>query len=75
MLPITTVPESVARAMKRFRGLFGCEEGFEPVCRFITGLIPSPNKTMQGIYDCQVWEGEKPSRRAMPEAVFDTGWD
>ena len=64
MLPITSVPESVARAMERFRGLFCRQEGFEHVCRFITGLILSPNKTLQGIYDGQVWEGEKPSRRA-----------
>jgi hypothetical protein len=75
MLPITSVPESVTRAMERFRGLFCRQEGFEHVCRFVTGLILSPNKTLQGIYDCQVWEGEKPSRRAMHEAVFDTGWD
>jgi hypothetical protein len=75
MLPITSVPESVARAMEHFRGLFCREEGFEHVCRFITGLILSPNKTLQGIYDGQVWEGEKPSRRAMHEAVFDAGWD
>ena len=50
-------------------------EGFEHICRFITGLILSPNKTLQGIYDLQVWEGEAPSRRAMHEAVFESGWD
>jgi hypothetical protein len=48
---------------------------FEHICRFITGLILSPNKTLQGIYDLQVWEGEAPSRRAMHEAVFESGWD
>ena len=42
---------------------------------FTTGLILSPNKTLQGIYDLQVWEGEAPSRRAMHEAVFESGWD
>jgi hypothetical protein len=45
------------------------------VCWFITGLILSPNKTLQGVYDLQVWEGEAPSRRAMHEAVFESGWD
>ena len=45
------------------------------MCRFITGLILSPNKRLQGIYDLQVWEGEAPSRRAMHEAVFESGWD
>ena len=48
---------------------------FEHICRFITGLILSPNKTLQGIYDLQVWEGGAPSRRAMHEAVFESGWD
>jgi hypothetical protein len=45
------------------------------VSRYITGLILSANKTLQGIYDAQVWEGDKPSRRAMHEAVFEAGWD
>jgi hypothetical protein len=30
---------------------------------------------LQGIYDAQVWEGAKLSRRAMHEAVFVVGWD
>ena len=39
-------------------------------------MILSPNKTLQGIYDVQVWGAEeKPSRRAMHEAVFEAGWD
>src|SRR5919198_6207216 len=75
MLPITCVPETIAKGMKRFREIFCRAEGFEPICRFITGLILSPNKTLQGIYDLQVWEGEAPSRRAMHEAVFESGWD
>src|SRR5262249_24233037 len=33
-------------------------------------------KTLEGIYDLQVWgTDEKPSRRAMHEAVFEAGWD
>src|SRR5919108_508940 len=75
MLPITCVPETLVKGMKSFREIFGRAEGFEHVCRFITGLILSPNKTLQGIYDAQVWEGEVPSRRAMHEAVFESGWD
>jgi hypothetical protein len=27
------------------------------------------------IYDSQVWEGRRPSRRAMHEAAFESGWD
>ncbi|HZC01809.1 MAG TPA: hypothetical protein VE844_10750 [Gammaproteobacteria bacterium] len=75
MLPITCVPETLVKGMKSFREIFCRAEGFEHVCRFITGLILSPNKTLQGIYDAQVWEGEAPSRRAMHEAVFESGWD
>jgi hypothetical protein len=75
MLPITRVPEVLAKGMESFRKIFCRGEGFEHICRFITGLILSPNKTLQGIYDLQVWEGEAPSRRAMHEAVFESGWD
>ena len=35
----------------------------------------SPNKTLQGIDDTQVWEGPAPSRRAMHTGVFEAGWD
>jgi hypothetical protein len=39
-------------------------------------LILSPKKTLQGIYDGQVWEPGAPrSRRAMHAAVFEAGWD
>lgn len=75
MLPITSVPESVAQAMEPFRDFFGRQEGFDHIRRFITGLIISPNKTVQGIYDLQVWQGEQPSRRARQAAVLDSGWD
>jgi hypothetical protein len=75
MLPIIRVPEILAQGMESFRKIFCRAEGFEHICRFITGLILSPNKTLQGIYDLQVWEGEAPSRRAMHEAVFESGWD
>jgi hypothetical protein len=51
MLPIIYVPEIIARGMKSFREIFCRAEGFEHVCRFITGLIISPHKTLQGIYD------------------------
>jgi hypothetical protein len=61
--------------MESFRKVLCRGEGFEPICRFITGLILSSNKTLQGIYELEVWEGEAPSRRAMHEAVFESGWD
>jgi hypothetical protein len=40
----------------------------------VTGLLVSPNKTLQGIYADQVWPEKKPSRRAMHEAVFEAAW-
>ena len=75
MLPITRVPETIANGMAKFRPVFCREEGFDHVSRYVTGLVISPNKTLQGIYDLQVWEGERPSRRAMHAGVFEAGWD
>ena len=43
--------------------------------RYVTGLLVSPNTTLQGIYAQQVWPEQKPSRRAMPEAVFEAEWN
>jgi len=75
MLPITRVPETIATGMAKFRSVFCRDEGFEHVSRYVTGLIVSPNKTLQGIYDLQVWERPAPSRRAMHAGVFEAGWD
>src|SRR5919198_6774311 len=75
MLPITCVPEIIAKGMESFRKIFCRAEGFEHVCRFITGLILSPNKALHGVYDALVWEERVPSRRAMHEAVFESSWD
>jgi hypothetical protein len=75
MLPITRVPETIANGMAKFRTVFCREEGFEHVSRYVTGLIISPNKTLQGIYDLQVWDRQAPSRRAMHAGVFEAGWD
>src|SRR4029434_8198592 len=75
MLPVLGVPQTVQRQMRPYRDLFRRSEGFEYVSRYVTGLLVSPNKTSQGIYAAQVWEGEGPSYRAMHEAVFEAGWD
>ncbi len=75
MLPIIGVPETIRRGMAEFRDLFCRDEGFEHVCRYVTGLVISPNKTLEGIYDLQVFDGTRPSRRAMHEAIFEAGWD
>jgi hypothetical protein len=76
MLPIVGVPKMVRQGLVHYRPLFCRAAGFEHIGRYITGLILSPNKTLQGIYDLHVWEdGAPPSRRAMHEAVFEAGWD
>lgn len=75
MLPMCGVPETVRRGLAPYRELFCREAGFEHVSRYVTGLILSPNKTLQGIYDLQVWGDDQPSRRAMHTAVFEAGWD
>ncbi|HEX3034785.1 MAG TPA: hypothetical protein VHT73_06555 [Thermodesulfobacteriota bacterium] len=75
MLPIIEVPETIRTGMAGFRDLFCRDEGFEHICRYVTGLVISPNKTLQGIYDLQVFDGTRPSRRSMHESVFETGWD
>jgi hypothetical protein len=61
--------------MRPYRDLFRRSEGFEYVSRYVTGLLVSPNKTSQGIYATQVWEGNKPGYRTMHEAVFEAGWE
>ncbi len=64
--------------MQNYRNVFCRDEGFDHVSRYVTGLIISPNKTLQGIYDLQVWDEKddrkKPSRRAMHGSVFESGW-
>ena len=70
MLPIIEVPQTIASGMTKYRDVFCREEGFEHVSRYVTGLVISPNKTLQGIYDLQVWDRDAPSRRAM----YDTTW-
>jgi hypothetical protein len=76
MFPIVTVPETIRTGMAPYREVFCREAGFDHVGRYVTGLILSPYKTLQGIYDAQVWEDDAPpSRRAMHAAVFEAGWD
>ena len=75
MLPICGVPATIQQGLAPYRNLFYRDEGFTHISRSITGLILSPNKTLQGIYDLQVWDAESPSRRAMPAAVFEAQWD
>lgn len=76
LLPLVGVPAVVKDGLEPYREVFCREAGFEHVSRYVTGLLLSPNKTLQGIYAQQVWP-DKPgvSRRAMHAAVFEAGWD
>src|ERR1700745_1025396 len=74
MLPVVGAPDTIRKGLRPYRDLFRRTEGVEPVSRYVTGLIVSPNKTLQGIYANQVWEDHKPTRRTMHEAVFEAGW-
>ncbi len=66
----------IARSMSAYREVFCRAAGFEHVSRYISGLLLSENKTLQGIAAQQVYpEGEAVSRRAMHAAVFEAGWD
>lgn len=76
IFPLVGVPETIAKGMNAYRGVFCRQAGFEHVSRYISGLLLSENKTVQGIYAQQVYgEGEGVTRRAMHAAVFEAGWD
>lgn len=77
MFPILEIPASISNVLGQYRDVFCREEGFDWVSRYVTGLLVSPNKTLQGIYDLQVFPDieQPPSRRAMHAAVFEAGWD
>ena len=75
MIPIIKVPKSNAKNLEKYREIFKRKKGFETVSRFITGLIISPNKTLEGIHAQQYWEkGEEIKRRGMHHAVFEAEW-
>ena len=75
MIPLVGVPKSIAEYLEKYRELFNRQKGFETVSRFITGLILSPNKTLEGIHQEQCWEQRKgQKRRGMHHAVFEARW-
>ncbi|MGV2829789.1 hypothetical protein ACLFKQ_18290 [Myxosarcina sp. GI1(2024)] len=76
MISLVGVPKSIAEYLEKYRELFKRKKGFETVSRFITGLILSPNKTLEGIHREQFWEkGTGLKRRTMHHAVYEAGWD
>ena len=76
MIPFVGVPKTIAKGMSAYRAVFCRAEGFAHVSRYVSGLLLSENKTLQGIYAQQVnVGGDGSSRRAMHAAVFEAGWD
>ena len=76
MLPLVGIPATVRHGMAPYRSAFCREAGFKHIKRYVSGLLLSPNKTLQGIYGQLVFsDGQRVSRRAMHEAVFEAGWD
>jgi hypothetical protein len=50
MIPLVGVPQTIAKQLSAYRAVFCRAEGFEHISRYISGLILSANKTLQGIY-------------------------
>ncbi|KAI9130846.1 hypothetical protein [Acaryochloris sp. CCMEE 5410] len=74
MFPLAGIPDTIASALSSYRPVFCREAGFAHISRYISGLLISPNKTLQGIYNQIVWSPTKQiSRRAMFESIFESG--
>ena len=75
MLPMVEVPETMRKGLRPYRDLVRRDEGVDYVSRYVTGLLVSPNNTLQGSYANPVGPERKPSRRAVHEAVFEADWN
>lgn len=76
MFPIVGIPAVVSQTMQAHRDVFCRDAGFAHIQRYVSGLLLSPNKTLQGMYDQFVpVDAPVASRRAMHEAVFESGWN
>ena len=49
MLPIGGVPTTIQQGLAPSRDLFGRDEGFTHIRRYLTGRMLSPKKTWQGL--------------------------
>ena len=76
MLPLLGIPPTIQNGMSGYRDLFARQAGFEHVSRYISGLLLSENKTLQGIHHQYVSTQEHvlPGRRAMHAGVFESPW-
>ena len=55
MLPIVEVPETIRRGWPPIPRWPVGTPGLSILARYMTGLLLSPNKDLQGLYDVQVW--------------------
>ncbi len=74
MLRFVGVPPTIAEQLGKYRDLFCRAAGYEHVSRYVSGLLLSENKTLQGIYGQWIQTEDSASRRAMHAAVFEAGW-
>ncbi|MGD1861929.1 MAG: hypothetical protein ACFB0E_18405, partial [Leptolyngbyaceae cyanobacterium] len=66
MLPLVQIPQTLQKHVQGYRAVFCRSAGFAQVSRYLTGLLLSPNKTLQGIHAQWVWPAEEGvQRRAM----------
>ena len=63
MMPLVSVPETIGDDMAAYRDVFCRAEGFDHVSRYVTGLLLSPNKTLQ------LYVTSKETRSMKPEGV------
>jgi len=76
MFPCVGIPRAIKEGMSAYRDLFPRQAGFEHVSRYVSGLVLSENKTLQGIHSQYVstQENPQPGRRAMHAGVFESPW-
>lgn len=75
MLPLIAVPPTITKQLAQYRQLFCRAAGFEQVSRYVTGLLLSANKTLQGVAAQWLSTEGIGSRRAIHAAVFEAGWN
>lgn len=51
MFPIVHIPATIRSGFSPYRDLFCRDQGFDHISRYVTGPLPCPNKTLQGIYE------------------------
>ncbi len=74
MLRFVGVPPTIAEQLGKYRDLFCRAAGYEHVSRYVSGLLLSENKTLQGIYGQWIQTEDSASRPCMHAAVFEAGW-